>query len=300
MRKLKKTDLSSVKVGTNTVLELTVPELLRLWFRNVPVANESIREARQAKWMESFKHLPAWEVGPEHIAHMVSALEEAGYKAATINREVGEFRACYNWAIKKRHSPRDFMNPCREYQPRKEPMRRVELDEEEIGALLAAAKLCRWQKMYALVLLALHSGARRSEMLNLTWADVDLNRRRAMLHTTKSGRPRELLLTEEVVQALRALQFKEMRPDMFVFCGKNFYRPHDIRKAWATVRKNAGLPDLHLHDLRHAACAKMLKSGASTHLVSTVLGHVDGRMVSARYGHLDSDHLQSVVDAAWG
>jgi integrase len=298
MKRFDAIDPSEVTQGQRNVLSVNLPELLTLYRRAKPAKREDLRGYRLRKWMATFADFPAWDLDVEHITAMVDQFDNHGYAGTTINREIADIGGCYSWAILKRHCPDGFLNPTREYVAREDIPRVVELSEDDVNALLAAAKVSVWPKLYALVLMAIHTGARKSEMTGLTWADIDYKTRRADLHTTKNGKPRRLLLTPPVIAAIEAIQPKPCAPDMLIFCGRNAFRAHEFRKSWERCREEAGLPDLHFHDLRHAACARMLKNGGGIHAVANVLGHSDTRMISQRYGHLDDDHLQDVVDAA--
>lgn len=278
--------------------EITFRELLTLYLALAPHRRKS-HGYRTEKWITAFGDLPAWDFHSAHILAMVDKLEGAGYKAATINREIVDIRAAFNWAIKKRKAPPEFQNPCTEYTMKPEDIRRVELTDQQINALLAAAKLSQWPKLYALVLMALHTGGRKGELTGLNWEDVSLEQRRAILHTTKNGRPRTLQLTQPVIDALSEIRPHHMLAGCKVFSGRNPLRAHSFRKNWETCRADVGLDDLHFHDLRHVSAAKMLKNGVNILAVTQILGHVDTRMISRRYGHLDDHHLQSAVEATW-
>ena len=58
-----------------------------------------------------------------------------------------------------------------------------------------------------------------------------------------------------------------------------------FRAAWRTVRKNIGLPNLHLHDLRHTAASHLLAAGVDLRTLADILGHRTMAMVM-RYTHL--------------
>lgn len=205
--------------------------------------------------------MSAWCVMPEHIAAMNQAMLDQGYAGTSINRGIADVAGAYSWAIKNRHCPEGYLNPCREFERLPEKLRRVELSNEDVSAILAGSKISRWPKLYALVICAMHSGARKGELLALRWADVDTRERRAMLHETKSGQPRRLLLTEPASAALEAIRPCPCPDDALIFSGRNPFKAHNFRKAWEACRALAGLPELHFHDLRHNAAATLLKSG---------------------------------------
>lgn len=69
-----------------------------------------------------------------------------------------------------------------------------------------------------------------------------------------------------------------------------------IKRGWATACRKAGLPDLHLHDLRHSAASFMINAGIDLYAVGRVLGHADHRS-TMRYSHLSQDSLLKAVEA---
>ena len=69
-----------------------------------------------------------------------------------------------------------------------------------------------------------------------------------------------------------------------------------IKRAWATARQEAGLPDLRIHDLRHSAASFMVNSGVDLFAVGRILGHADHQS-TMRYSHLANDTLMKAVEA---
>jgi site-specific recombinase XerD len=74
--------------------------------------------------------------------------------------------------------------------------------------------------------------------------------------------------------------------------------PHtSVFRTWNTARKNAGLPDVRMHDLRHSMASNMVNSGRSIYEVAKVLGHAQIK-TTTRYSHLSQDVLLAAVDSA--
>lgn len=82
------------------------------------------------------------------------------------------------------------------------------LSDKEQSKLLDACKTSKWKRLYLLVLTALTTGARRGELLDLKWSDIDYSQRMARLHTSKNGKPRLLPLTVPVIKEL--IKFREI------------------------------------------------------------------------------------------
>jgi integrase len=258
------------------------------------------RDYRLRKWKGWFGSRLAWTLTEGDFIAALDALLQAGMAPSTRNRELGDLKAIYNWAIReKRRSgvPKGFESPLSNVRKLPEQTRRVHVPEERINTLLALARVSPYRRMYGLILTALASGARRNELRRMRWDNTDLQRGLAEIGTDfKTGRNRTLILSSEVTAELS--KYKKHQPDALVFCGTDSYAPYDERREWYRLRKEAGLPELHFHDLRHIAAARMLKAGASTLAASQVLGHADTRMIARRYGSLETNELKTVVSRA--
>ena len=177
-------------------------------------------------------------------------------------------------------------NPVRDVTlPKPSAGRTRFLSDDERTALLSACKASESPSLYAFVLFALTTGARRGELYALRWADVDFARRWAIFPKTKNGTARGVPLVPAVVAALELLP----RGGDRVF-------PEMMTTAWRTAAKNAGLADFRFHDLRHSAASRLVQSGANLSEVAQLLGHKDIRMTQ-RYSHVHNDHTLKLVDS---
>jgi len=174
------------------------------------------------------------------------------------------------------------------------------LKEEEAVRLLEACRVSRNKMLYPYVLVLLHSAMRPSEAAGLRWSQVDLDKRSLTLYVTKTE-PRTVPLTKAVVASLKAIQ-KEMGKGEFVFFeeeGKSEQARNipssRFRPAFDFARARAGLPELHMHDLRHTAASHMLMAGADLRTLAAILGHSTLQMV-LRYTHLLDEHKLNAVD----
>jgi len=93
---------------------------------------------------------------------------------------------------------------------------------------------------------------------------------------SKNGHPRQVILTHKAIEVLRGLP-----PN----AGRVFpMSPNALRLAWERIRRRAGCPDLHFHDLRHEAISRFFEMGLTTPEVASISGHRDIRMLM-RYAH---------------
>jgi integrase len=79
------------------------------------------------------------------------------------------------------------VHPCRSVERKPENNEKTRfLSDDERTRLLAACKASPWPRLYGLILLALTTGARKGELLGLTWTDIDLERRLAHVGRSKN------------------------------------------------------------------------------------------------------------------
>jgi integrase len=181
------------------------------------------------------------------------------------------------------------------------------LSDDERGALLGACEKSEWPALRALVLLAITTGARRGELINLRWEDVDLKAGRALVRETKNDEQRTLPLAGKALEALRELKLKNSARSVYVFpaltvvlnpvTGKpELDAPYEYFDAhWYAALQAAGIADFRVHDLRHTTASMLAAQGASLLEIADVLGHKTLQMVK-RYSHLVVDHKAKVIE----
>ena len=218
---------------------------------------------------------------------------------ATLNRYKCSLSAVFTWAKRKRLLPRGWANPCREIAAEPENNTHVRfLSPLERERLLKVCRVSAWPKLTLLVLMALTTGARRSELLGLRYGDLDLDAGTAHLATSKNGKPRVLPLTAAIITEIR--RHGMPHADALVFAGK--YRttqPASIDTVWQTALRDARIENFRFHDLRHSCASYLAQSGASLLEIADVLGHqsID---VTKRYSHLTVDTKRELVTRVLG
>ena len=193
-------------------------------------------------------------------------------------------------------------HPVKGVKRYKEEGRRRYLSDDEIRRLGAALKkaedgqLERVISLYALAMLrlALLTGARHSEILTLRWDEVNLTRGCLELGDSKTGR-KEVFLSLAAREVLTTLPRVEGNP--FVIVGANpGSHMVNVKDSWGAIRREAGLGDVRIHDLRHTFASLGIRAGMSLPLIGKLLGHASVQ-TTARYAHLASDPLQTAVNS---
>jgi integrase len=121
----------------------------------------------------------------------------------TINRFRDAPSGVFNWAIRTRRLPKGTLNPCHAVKKHpKHPGIVRFLDDDERVRLLAACRASSWPRLYALVLMGITTGGRRSELCGLHWRDVDLERRQARIITSKNDSKERGIVCREFIDEL--------------------------------------------------------------------------------------------------
>jgi len=207
---------------------------------------------------------------------------------ATVNREIACLKCMFNKAISWGKADD---NPVRKVRLLKENNRRVRyLEKEEIKRLIKNSA----EHLKPIVIVAVFTGMRKGEIINLKWCDVDMVRGVIFLYDTKNGDRREVYMNDVVKRAVS--QIKKHSGSDYVFCREDGKKYYDVRKSFFTALKKSGIIDFKFHDLRHTFASQLVMSGVDMRTVMELMGHKSFDMV-LRYSHLSPDHKKKAMEA---
>ncbi|QQG35391.1 MAG: site-specific integrase [Micavibrio aeruginosavorus] len=174
-------------------------------------------------------------------------------------------------------------NPFQKISKLREPRGRTRfLDDDERARLLTECKKSKAQYLYPVVILALSTGSRQSEILGLKWKDIDFARKCIILHKTKNKEKRVVPLSGHAYDLIKELSRVRRIDTDLVFPSPSDPKQHwDVRASWDFAVKKAAIPDFRFHDLRHSAASYLAMNGATLAEISEVLGHKTLAMVSS-------------------
>lgn len=181
-------------------------------------------------------------------------------------------------------------------KPRQGRGRERYLSDDERERLLAACRASTNRYLLPVVVLAISTGMRRGEIMNLHWHDIDFQRGSILLTATKNDTSRSVPLTGLALMLLQDLAKVRRLDTTLVFYGSLPNKPMDLKKPWEAAVRQAGLENFRFHDLRHTAASYLAMNGATTMEIAAVLGHKTLQMVK-RYSHLANSHTAKVVTA---
>jgi len=214
-------------------------------------------------------------------------------KDMTVNRELITIKAMFNKAVEWGYLDKSPAEQIKLFKIRKDERPHF-LSKEEIDKLLESCT----EGLYPFVYTALNTGLRSSELVYLRWTDVDLDRRKILVHSrddwqTKSGKSRNIDINDNLLMFLK--KYKHERSE-YVFCTKDD-RPlvNNLNRRFKNAAKRAGLEKISIHTLRHTFASHLVMAGVPLATVSSLLGHSDIKTTMI-YAHLSPDHLKDAIN----
>lgn len=221
-----------------------------------------------------------------------------GARARTVNLEMDGLKTMFNLAIRwgyLRENPVGQVKPLKTDD--KKSVRFLTLDE--CGRLLKAAT----EELKPILFTFLHTGMRKAELENLTWADVDLDRQVILVRAKEGWKPktgeREIPVSADLYDLLscrRGHTVAGVDDSDYVFPVKTSGHSHNwIRTELIKVATAAGIKDLtRVHTLRHTFASHLVMQGVDLPTVGKLMGHSDVETTMI-YAHLAPDHLAKAV-----
>ncbi len=253
------------------------------------------REAHLKFWSEKLGYRTLAEIKTAEIVRFRDSLRSGKLTNGTINRYIATLRHMLN--IAKRRWGLIERNPAADVESLREPKGRERfLSDDERTQLLDVCNTIS-QDLYVAVVLALTTGARKTEIWSLAWLQVDLDEDRITFFETKNDSTRSVPLIEPAKSLL--VEHKQIRDRLpeeerspFIFPAKRDQNEsYDFTYQWRRALKSSGIQDFRWHDLRHTAASYLAAAGVSDLVIAQVLGHKNLQMVK-RYAHLRTQDLK--------
>lgn len=247
------------------------------------------------RWLLDARLLPAFgekrldRIAPVELRSRFDAWSRTA--PGNANNALSLLRQIFNFAIARGHLD---ANPVRDIRPNRRPKLTRFLSSEEIARLHRAldaedGRGCRAQA--DIVRLLLLTGCRRNEIVRLRWAEVRDDT--LGLGESKTG-PRTVPLN---ARARTILERQPRGESRFVFPSpRDPSRPRGPElRLWYRVRREAGIEDCRLHDLRHTHASHAVMNGVPVPVVSRLLGHSSVGM-TLRYAHLGDRDIERAAE----
>jgi integrase len=237
----------------------------------------------------TFGHVRLADITPLAIERYKRQRQGDGVSGVTINRELAFLKHLFSKAMEWGKVSENPVKKVRLY--REENARTRFLSEEEEASLLS----CCSTQLKPLVVTALNTGFRASELLSLTWQDVDFRRGVVTVRAgyAKNGEARSVPMNDTLTMLLKSAKLHAAEGGR-VFCNRHGQPYRSFRTAFERAVRQAGIQDFTFHDIRHTFASRLVMAGVDLPTVKELLGHRDITM-TLRYAHLSTDHKQAAV-----
>ncbi len=168
----------------------------------------------------------------------------------------------------------------------------IVLSKEEIQKMIeATANL----KHRLVIQFLYYAGLRLDELRNLTWNDVDFDRKSIHLKTAKGDKERRVFLHKKLIENLEILGIKERGP-LFLSQREGKYNKRTIQQIVKSLSKKAGIKkSVTPHTLRHSFATHLLESGADIRYIQQLLGHKDLKTTQI-YTHVANRDINNLAE----
>lgn len=258
------------------------------------------------------------DVTAEDIDELYTQKLDLDYSASYIRKMHYLLDGAFTKAVKWRRIP---YNPVKDADP--PAIKKEEMKVWSYESVHRFLETCKGDRHYIIFVLAIKTGMRRGEILGLKWADIDFENKtidvkRSLAYIPKKGyvftdlknksSRRKVPISDEVVSELlkhkkEQDKWKEQLQDAyedndFVVCtefGKH-QDPRNVLRVMKRMCKEAGVPIIRFHDLRHTHASILLTNGVDPVRVANRVGHANARVTSEVYAHIIPDEPDEVAE----
>jgi len=229
---------------------------------------------------------------------------------ATVNREISCLHHIFTKAVEWELIEQSPFDRGKSLLMKENNTRLRFLNEDEIERLIEACPV----HLRDIVVCALNTGMRRGEILSLKWDQIKNGF--IYLSKTKTNEPRQIPVNDTLAELFKGMRKRQQLRSEYVFtfvnCGGAMKDPeknaqcvklledegmpvNEVKNAFRTALKRAGIENFRFHDLRHTFASQMILKGASIKVVQEILGHKTLTM-TMRYAHLSQEHKREAIN----
>jgi integrase/recombinase XerD len=167
------------------------------------------------------------------------------------------------------------------------------LSKEEIKLILTVLTNTKHKTMLSLIYAC---GLRRSELLQLTFEDIQADRKLLVIKQSKGKKDRIVPISDKIIEMLRDY-YKEYRPKKWLFEGQRENTKYSDRSLEEVLKKSIRLAQINkpvsLHWLRHSYATHLLESGTDLRYIQELLGHSSSKTTEI-YTHVSTKNIQNI------
>jgi len=244
-------------------------------------------------------------IHPFMVEQFKKERKEKNKTPATINRDITTLKNMFNKAVEWGYLSHNPIDKVRNLAENNEKMWALSPEEEDKLSAACDARPQKKKYLKDLVLFALHTGMRQSEIFNLKKTHCNLEENYITVVDTKNNENRKVPMNESVREILE--RQIEGNTSEYVFCNSEDKKITVLTNAfWQAVSK-AGLERQEIkkdgekkkirfrfHDLRHTFGSRLGMAGVDLKTIMEIMGHKSHKM-AMRYQHPTPDHKLNAV-----
>lgn len=293
--------------------QITITQFLKQWLESYeaslrPKTFQQYEQIVKQYIVPRIGRIKIRELRPDHIQALYNANLKEGKSPRTVLLIHAVLHRALNQALKWSLIVRNPVQGTTHPKFRRKEMRT--LTDTQVRDLLRVVKGSRYEALY---LLAVSTGLREGELLGLKWSDLEWTSRRLMVQRqlqrlrggglvfsepkSQAGK-RAVVLSSTVISRLKS--HRVIQAYIRLFAGEHWqekdlvfpstigtpWDPRNLYKHFKILLKQAKLPDIRFHDLRHTAATLMLQQGIHPKIVQERLGHADISLTLNTYSHV--------------
>ena len=246
---------------------------------------------------------------------IINGIEQAKYISnATVNREIGVLSRIFSLAIANNYTKTNpildvkrlrVINKMERHLSKDEEQRMYQVCDGDYSFMkLPVCEIEKLKRKYGsehaylkqILIMALNTGMRKGEILNLTWDCIDFEKNELSALNTKNGKKNVIPMSNKLRETLLEM-YEQRGNNKYVFTNPwtgNKY--NDIKRTFKTVCKLADVKNMRFHDLRHTAATRMVDAGIQLPVVKQILNHANIQ-TTMRYAHTMREQEVTAVEA---
>ncbi|HDZ25238.1 hypothetical protein LCGC14_1660050 [marine sediment metagenome] len=235
-----------------------------------------------------FKETDLRSITPLTVERFRKERLKTGNSKSTCNRYMALMKRLFSVAIEEGYTEENPVQKVKLYSEKDTLKERILTEQEERKLTETCSDALR-----PIIAVALNTGMRKTEILNLQWNQVDLKAWRIRVEKTKSGKVRFMPINDVLFHELRRLRNGQ---SPFVFFNPETMKPYvDMKKGFKAACRRAGIEGIRFHDLRHTFASRLIANGADIEVVRELLGH-HSITVTQRYIHSSDERKRAAVE----
>jgi integrase len=259
---------------------------------------EELSAERLRRWLATMAAAPAQtrpKAGKPQYQPDPATDEDVRRRRASANRVLSMLKAALNHAYDEGHVPRNDA-----WGRKLKPFRDVEVARVRYLSVVEAKRLINAAdtEFRPLVVGALQTGARYSELTRLEVSDFNPDAGSIAIRKSKTGRARHVILTDEGVQFFRQhCAGRAGHELMFMHADGSRWRASEQGRPMAAACARAKLKHVTLHTLRHTWASLAAMAGVPMPVIAANVGHSGTRTTEKHYAHLSPSHMRDAIRA---